>query len=312
MRIITDSSSDLTPELIERFKVDLVIPMKISIDGKEYLDKVDIQDEPFYHEILPACQSLPKTSQVTANEFCEIFSRYPDEELVVLPISSGLSGTYSAALVAREMLGRKDIYVVDNKATALALALMVQIACEKRDAGLSAREVAEQVEALSGRVRVYALVETLRYLVLGGRLSKAAGLVGSALNLKPIIMLKGGVLSAVGKARGTRAAVKLLRELVDTPSTTRASPCSSRPSRSTRPRRRCSPSAASWARTRAPRSRPSPSSPRSRHSAILPIYILAASGLRPNGRRPKHAAKSAPPPRSCAIPLIFHRNRRNP
>lgn len=215
MRIITDSSSDLTPELIERFKVDLVIPMKISIDGKEYLDKVDIQDEPFYHEILPACQSLPKTSQVTANEFCEIFSRYPDEELVVLPISSGLSGTYSAALVAREMLGRKDIYVVDNKATALALALMVQIACEKRDAGLSAREVAEQVEALSGRVRVYALVETLRYLVLGGRLSKAAGLVGSVLNLKPIITLKGGVLSAVGKARGTRAAVKLLRELVD-------------------------------------------------------------------------------------------------
>ena len=176
---------------------------------------MDIQDEPFYHEILPACQSLPKTSQVTANEFCEIFSRYPDEELVVLPISSGLSGTYSAALVAREMLGRKDIYVVDNKATALALALMVQIACEKRDAGLSAREVAEQVEALSGRVRVYALVETLRYLVLGGRLSKAAGLVGSALNLKPIITLKGGVLSAVGKARGTRAAVKLLRELVD-------------------------------------------------------------------------------------------------
>ena len=131
MRIITDSSSDLTPELIERFKVDLVIPMKISIDGKEYLDKVDIQDEPFYHEILPACQSLPKTSQVTANEFCEIFSRYPDEELVVLPISSGLSGTYSAALVAKEMLGRKDIYVVDNKATALALALMVAMVRDK-------------------------------------------------------------------------------------------------------------------------------------------------------------------------------------
>ena len=71
MRIITDSSSDLTPELIERFKVDLVIPMKISIDGKEYLDKVDIQDEPFYHEILPACQSLPKTSQA----ICTISAR---------------------------------------------------------------------------------------------------------------------------------------------------------------------------------------------------------------------------------------------
>ena len=215
MKILTDSSSDLTPELLERFHVDLVIPMKISVDGREYRDKVDLQDAPFYHEILPNCQSLPKTSQVTANEFCEIFSRYPDEELVVLPISSGLSGTYNAACVAREMLGRSDIYVVDNKATALALALMVQIACEKRDAGLPAHQVAEEVEALSGRIRVYAVVETLRYLVLGGRLSKAAGLVGSALNLKPLITLKGGTLAAVGKARGSRAAVKLLRELVD-------------------------------------------------------------------------------------------------
>lgn len=215
MRIITDSSSDLTPELIAKFGVDLVIPMKISIDGQEYLDKVDIQDEPFYRDILPNCQSLPKTSQVTANEYCEIFNRYPDEELVVMPISSGLSGSYSSACVAREMLGREDIYVVDNKSTALALALMVQIACTRRDEGHSAREIAEEIEALSGRVRVYAVVETLRYLVMGGRLSKAAGLVGSALNLKPIICLKDGTLSAVGKARGTKAAVRLMRELVD-------------------------------------------------------------------------------------------------
>lgn len=215
MRLITDSSSDLTPELIQKFNVDLVIPMKISIDGKEYLDKVDIQDEPFYHELLPQCADLPKTSQVTVNEWLEIFGRYPDEELLVLPISSGLSGSYGSACVAREMLGREDIHIVDNKSTALALALMVEIAASKRDQGLAAREIAKELEALSGRVRVYAVVETLRYLVMGGRLSKAAGLLGSALNLKPIICLKDGVLSAVGKARGTKAAIKLMRELVD-------------------------------------------------------------------------------------------------
>ena len=208
MKIITDSSSDLTPELIAHFGVDAVIPMKISIDGREYRDKVDLTNDQFYQELLPASKTLPKTSQTTAGEFIEVF---PDEELLVLPLSSGLSGSYGMACVAREETGRSDIYVVDNKATALALALMVQIASERRAQGASAAEIAAELEALSSRVRVYAPVETLQYLVMGGRLSKAAGFVGTALNLKPVICLKDGVLSC-----GSKAAVRLVRELVDT------------------------------------------------------------------------------------------------
>ena len=91
-----------------------------------------------------------------------MFNRFPDEELLVLPLSSGLSGSYGMACVAREETGRSDIYVVDNKATALALALMVQIASERRAQGASAAEIAAELEALSSRVRVYAPVETLR------------------------------------------------------------------------------------------------------------------------------------------------------
>ena len=216
MKIITDSSSDLTPELIAHFGVDAVIPMKISIDGREYRDKVDLTNDQFYQELLPASKTLPKTSQTTAGEFIEVFNRFPDEELLVLPLSSGLSGSYGMACVAGEETGRSDIYVVDNKATALALALMVQIASERRAQGASAAEIAAELEALSSRVRVYAPVETLQYLVMGGRLSKAAGFVGTALNLKPVICLKDGVLSCVGKARGSKAAVRLVRELVDT------------------------------------------------------------------------------------------------
>lgn len=178
MKIITDSSSDLTPELIAHFGVDAVIPMKISIDGREYRDKVDLTNDQFYQELLPASKTLPKTSQTTAGEFIEVFNRFPDEELLVLPLSSGLSGSYGMACVAREETGRSDIYVVDNKATALALALMVQIASERRAQGASAAEIAAELEALSSRVRVYAPVETLQYLVMGGRLSKAAGFVG--------------------------------------------------------------------------------------------------------------------------------------
>ena len=93
MRIITDSTSDLTPELCKQLGVDLVIPMKITIDGREYLDKVDITDEQFYNELLPGCKELPKTSQTAVNDFLEAFARFPGEELLVLPISSGLSGS---------------------------------------------------------------------------------------------------------------------------------------------------------------------------------------------------------------------------
>ena len=88
MKIITDSSSDLTPELIAHFGVDAVIPMKISIDGREYRDKVDLTNDQFYQELLPASKTLPKTSQTTAGEFIEVFNRFPDEELLVLPLSS--------------------------------------------------------------------------------------------------------------------------------------------------------------------------------------------------------------------------------
>lgn len=215
MRIITDSTSDLTPELCSQLGVDLVIPMKITIDGREFLDKMDITDEQFYHELLPGCKELPKTSQTAVNDFIEVYEKFPDEELVVLPLSSGLSGSYNSACVAAEISGRENIYVVDDKATALALALMVRIACQRRDEGKSAAQIKQELEYLSGRVRVYAPVENLHYLVMGGRLSKVAGFVGAALNLKPVICLKDGVLTAVGKARGTRAAARLVRELVD-------------------------------------------------------------------------------------------------
>lgn len=215
MRIITDSTSDLTPELCSQLDVDLVIPMKITIDGREFLDKVDITDEQFYNELLPGCKELPKTSQTTVNDFIEVYEKFPGEELLVLPISSGLSGSYNSACVAAEMSGRADIHVVDDKATALALALMVRIACQRRDEGKNAAQIKRELEELSGRVRVYAPVETLHYLVMGGRLSKVAGFVGAALNLKPVICLKDGVLTAVGKARGTKAAARLVRELVD-------------------------------------------------------------------------------------------------
>lgn len=215
MRIITDSSSDITPELCNRFGVDHVIPMKISVDGREYLDKIDLTYDDFYYHILPGCKQLPKTSQTTVGEFMELYAAYPDEELLVLPLSSGLSGAYNSACLAAAESGRSDVYVVDNKSTTLALTLMTEIACRLRDKGLSAAEIKEELEALAPRVRVYAPMETLHYLVMGGRLSKVAGAVGTALRIMPIICLKDGVLTAIGKAHGFKSALRTMRTYVD-------------------------------------------------------------------------------------------------
>lgn len=178
MKIITDSSSDLTPELIAHFGVDAVIPMKISIDGRRISRQSGSDKRPILSGAAARQQDAPQDLPNHGGRIHRGVQPLPDEELLVLPLSSGLSGSYGMACVAREETGRSDIYVVDNKATALALALMVQIASERRAQSVSAAEIAAELEALSSRVRVYAPVETLQYLVMGGRLSKAAGFVG--------------------------------------------------------------------------------------------------------------------------------------
>ena len=104
---------------------------------------------------------------------------------------------------------------MDTQATTLALTLMTEIACRLRDEGRSAAEIKAELESIAPRVRIYAPVETLHYLVMGGRLSKVAGTVGSALRIMPIICMKDGVLAAVGKAHGFKSALRTMRTYVD-------------------------------------------------------------------------------------------------
>ena len=152
MKIITDSSCDLTPELAARLHVDHIIPMRITADGSEYIDRVTLSLDDFYYHILPGCKQLPKTSQVSVSDFMEIYAAYPDEDLLVLPLSSGLSGEYNSACIAAQESGRDNIFVVDNKSTTLALALMAEIACRLRDEGRCAANIQQELEALAGQV----------------------------------------------------------------------------------------------------------------------------------------------------------------
>jgi DegV family protein with EDD domain len=132
-------------------------------------------------------------------------------EIVALHLSSALSGTYQSAVIASNSV--KGVYVPDVKNATIGLGLIVRIAVKLRDEGRTAREISERIAEISERVRLYAYVDSLRYLVRGGRVSAAAGIVGGVLDIHPIISVIGGAVVNVGKAKGKKAACKELLRL---------------------------------------------------------------------------------------------------
>ncbi len=206
VRIVTDSTCDLSKELQAQWKLD-VLHLEVRFGNERYRDGVDLQTGEFY-EKLAAAKALPQTSQINPHEFAAVFQEAVDagDEVVCIPISAHLSGTCQSALVAREMVNPRRIFVVDSRNATFGLALLVQQAVRLRDRGLSALEIAAAVEDLKGRVRFLAVVDTLKYLKLGGRISAATAAVGSILNIRPLISVVRGRVENVGRARGQAAA----------------------------------------------------------------------------------------------------------
>ena len=162
---------------------------------------MDISNEEFY-ERLAAAPELPKTAQITPAQFEKIFEPYKEsgEDVVCLFISSKMSGTLQSARVAKNILGAENILLPDTLNVTFALALLVEEACKMRDAGLSGAQIVEKVEELIPRIRLFAMIEDLKYLKMGGRLSATSALVASILGICPIITLKDGLVEVVGKA----------------------------------------------------------------------------------------------------------------
>ena len=203
VRIITDSVSDISAENIKEFGIDAVLPLTIFFGEQMYTDGVDLT-KPAFYEKLAACTELPKTSQITPGEFLEQYNKYADDEIVVITLSSKLSGTYQSAVVAKETAGRADIYVIDSMNVTCGQGLLVMEAAKRRGRGLSGQEIAEAIEDMKGRVSLYAMLDTLKYLRMGGRLSATSAAVGSLLNIKPVICVEDGEVKAIGKARGEK------------------------------------------------------------------------------------------------------------
>lgn len=214
VKILTDSSCDLSPARCEELGVEM-LPITVNFGGESFRAHEDISNEEFY-EKLAAASELPKTAQITPTFFEEKFTGYKEsgEEVVCLFISSMMSGTLQSARIAKNMVNADKVYLPDTLNVTFALGLLVEEAVKMRDRGLSAAEIASEVEKLVSRVRLWALIDDLKYLKMGGRLSATSALVASILGICPIITLENGLVEVVGKARGKKAAFKFIQNMV--------------------------------------------------------------------------------------------------
>ena len=210
IKIITDSTLDLPVELIREKNIE-VLPLLINFGEESYLDGVEITTKEMIDKI-NATGILPTTAQVTPNRFEETFKKYLDEgyKIVVLTLSSDMSGTYQSACIAKEILESDDIVVIDSRNVTSGLGLLVLKACELRDKGLGIKEIEEEILKAIPKVKSSLNFESLENLVRGGRLSKTAGTIGSVLGLRLILEVKDGKMSVKDKVRGSKKALKKL------------------------------------------------------------------------------------------------------
>ena len=212
MKIVTDSGTNVY--LSDQQCADLgiqVIPLIVSLDGKTYQEGVDIRDDDFY-TMLEATDSLPTTSQPSAGTFAEIYRRIAktDPEILSIHISSGLSGTASAARAGAAMVPDAHVTVVDTKTLGAPAGWQVEAAAKAVSAGWPLQRVLNYVEKISSATDVVYTLKELKYLIHGGRISHMKGLLASLLNIKPLIGVEkaGGTYVQYGQARSFERAIE--------------------------------------------------------------------------------------------------------
>ncbi|MMZ60726.1 DegV domain-containing protein [compost metagenome] len=196
--------------------------MRLSFGEQSYLEGIDITVEDFYDKLTKS-RDLPTTSQTSPSQYVEVYrdlmQKYPGSPIVSIHISSGMSGTYQSALLAKTMLEEEigadaDITVIDSLCATYGFGLQVVLAARLAKQGASAEEIRNEVERVGKARRLYFLVDTLEYLQKGGRIGKAAAILGTLLNIKPILSVDPeGVIYAVDKVRGRKKAMARVIEL---------------------------------------------------------------------------------------------------
>jgi len=215
VKIVTDSTADLSLQIVQQLGIT-VVPVYVCFGEKSYRDGVDISHDEFYQKLIKS-PIHPTTSQPTPADFANVYSRLSTEtdEIVSIQVTSKLSGTYNSALQGRELMKTGyHIEVIDSLSVSMGLGLITMAAARLAKAGASLPEVMDEVRQVIPRICLLGVFDTLKYLLLGGRIGKAKALLGSMLNVKPLITMRDGELFPAGQVRTHSKGIERLFDLV--------------------------------------------------------------------------------------------------
>lgn len=218
IKIITDTACDLPKELIESLNIE-ALPIWVIIEEQEYLDGDTLKSEELYSKMRSG--AVVKTAQINYKQFMTAFENCLDngDTIICMPFSKELSGTYqTATLVKNDLLDKypdADINIVDTNCVLLGLGMMVIEAAQMAKAGGDKEKIFEMIEWRKNHTEHVFTVDNLEYLCRGGRLSKTEAMVGSLLNIKPVLDVENGKLIPLEKKRGRMKSIKRLVELID-------------------------------------------------------------------------------------------------
>jgi DegV family protein with EDD domain len=210
-KIVTDSTADLPPQLAKEMNIT-VVPVYVRFGDKIYRDRVDISEDEFYQRLIHD-PTHPSTTQPSPQDFVDVYQNLASESdgIISIHVSSKLSGTYNSALRAKELVEREyPIEVVDSQLVTMGLGQLAIIAHRIAESGKNLHRVVERIKQMVPSIHVLGLLDTLKYLALGGRIGKVQALLGSVLSIKPILTIKDGELVPAGRVRNRSKGIDAL------------------------------------------------------------------------------------------------------
>lgn len=214
IKILVDSASDVEKTEADELGIYL-ISMKVRFGDEEYSDGVNLSRREFFEKLIESAE-LPQTSQINEYGWEESFKQLTADgsEVIAITISSKLSGTYSCAVKAAKKFGGK-VHVVDSIQACIGERVLLQYAIRLVKEGKSAAEIAKELDDKKHKIQLLAVLDTLKYLRKGGRISSVTAIAGEMLSIKPVISIVKGEVKMVGKAMGSKKSNNLLNQLVD-------------------------------------------------------------------------------------------------
>ena len=210
IKLVIDSTADITVEEAKKLGI-VIIPMKVFIDEKEYYAGINLDDATFF-DLLKKCKNLPHTTQINQEEYINTIKPFLDngDDVFVMALSSELSGSFNSLRLASEELNSSHLEIFDTQNVTMGYKVLVMEAIKLIKKGVSLTELKEKMEKMKNKCKLLAIIDNVKYLIKGGRLSLMAGLAVTALNIKPIVTIKNGKLAVLSKGIGYNNAIKSL------------------------------------------------------------------------------------------------------